>query len=110
MCFLNHINSPNINCQIKYNIFISGRSKYCIVEEKIISYSDEKLSHFLSQQEIYPFKFIHSNNETNKCLFGSLPRYLNPCDKTKSFIDQIKELSNSKTYTWTLKYTSKDKF
>ena len=75
-----------------------------IVKLKLIFYSDSKLY----QQKIYPFKFIHSTNKTNICLFGSLQRYFNAVDKTRSCIDQLKVLANSKTYTWTIKYTSKD--
>ena len=104
ICFFNHENSPNFNCQTKYNVFIGGRSKCCVIEEKLIFYTDEKLS----QQQTFPFKFIHSTNKTNICLFGSLQRYLNAVDKSKSFIDQLKVLSNSKAYTWVLKYTSQD--
>ena len=104
ICSFNYENSPNFKCQTPFNVFLHGRDKCCIIEEKFIFYTDEKLT----QKKIYPIKFIHSTNKTNICLFGSLQRYYNAVDKSKSFIDQLKDLSNSKTYTWTLKYTSID--
>ena len=53
-------------------------------------------------------KFIHSTNKTNICLFGSLQKYGNSVDKSRSFLDQLKILSGAKSFTWTLKYTSID--
>lgn len=104
ICSFNYEKSENFKCQTPYNVFLHGRENCCIIEEKFIFYSDEKLS----EKQIYPIKFIHSTNKTNICLFGSLQRYYSALDKSKSFIDQLKMLSNSKTYTWTLKYTSID--
>ena len=104
ICSFNHKNSPNFKCQTPYNIFLNGRDKCCIIEENFIFYSDEKLK----EKKIMPFKFIHSTNETNICLFGSLQKYSNSIDKSRSFLDQLKTLSGASTYTWTLKYTSSD--
>ena len=104
ICNFNYINSPNFKCRTPYNFFFHGRDKCCIVEENFIFYTDEKLK----GKKNLPFKFIHSTNETNICLFGSLQKYLNSIDKSRSFLDQLKELSGASTYTWTLKYTSFD--
>jgi len=104
ICSFDYEKSPNFKCQTPYNVFILGRDKCCIIEEKFIFYTDDKLS----EKKIYPLKFIHSTNKTNICLFGSLQRYLNAVDKSRSFIDQLKVLSNAKNFTWTLKYTSYD--
>lgn len=104
ICSFNYEKSPNFKCETPYNYFIHGRDKCCIVEEKFVFYKNEKLS----EKEILPFKLIHSTNQTNICLFGSLQRYMNAVDKTKSLIDQLKQLSGSSSYTWTLKYNSDD--
>jgi hypothetical protein len=104
ICSFNYKNSPNFQCQTPYNVFLHGRDKCCVVEEKYIFYKNEKLS----EKEIFPFKLIHSTNQTNICFFGSLQRYTNAVDKSKSLLDQLKILSNAAAYTWTLKYTSDD--
>ena len=104
ICLFNSKKSQNFKCQTPYNVFLVGREKCCLVEENFVFYTDLKLNN----KNVLPFKFIHSTNETNICLFGSLQRYWNSVDKTRSFIDQLKELSNSKAYTWTLKFTSYD--
>ena len=104
ICSFNYKNSPNFKCQTPYNIFLNGRDKCCIVEENFIFYTDEKLK----EKKILPFKFIHSTNETNICLFGSLQKYSNSIDKSRSFLDQLKILSGASSYKWTLKYTSSD--
>ena len=104
ICFFQLSNSPNYKCLSNTNIYVGGRDKGCVTEEKLKFYKNEKLS----EGELLPFKFIHTTNITNICLFGSLQRYLNSVDKTKSFIDQLKVLSGAKTYTWMLKYTSSD--
>lgn len=104
ICAFNYENSPNFKCKTPYNIFLHGRERCCLIEEKFVFYKDLKLS----EKKVLPFNLIHSTNETNICLFGSLQRYWNAVDKTKSLIDQLKLLSDSKTYTWSLKYTSYD--
>jgi hypothetical protein len=105
ICSFNYQNSQNFKCLTPYNIFLIGRDTCCIAEEKIIFYTDESLK----EKKVFPFKFIHSTNETNICLFASLQKHVSSIDKTQSFIDQLKILSGSKAYTWTLKYTSPDK-
>ena len=104
ICSFNSKISPNFKCQTPNNIFLVGRGTCCIVEEKLIFYTDTNLS----EKKIYPFKFIHTTNQTNICFFGSLQKYLNEVDKSKSFMDQMKKLSGAETYTWTLKYTSEN--
>ena len=104
ICSFNYENSRYFKCQTPYNIYLFGRDKCCIVEEKFNFYTDLKLQ----EKKIFPFKFIHTTNQTNICLFGSLQKNVKNNDKSKSFIDQLRELSGSKTYTWTLKYTSYD--
>ena len=105
ICSFNYQNSQNFKCITPYNIFLIGRDTCCIAEEKIIFYTDESLK----EKKVFPFKFIHSTNETNICLFASLQKHVSSIDKTQSFIDQLKILSGSKAYTWALKYTSPDK-
>lgn len=104
ICSFNYKNSQNFQCQTPYNYLLLGRDKCCIVEEKFIFYKNEKLT----EKEILPFKLVHSTNQTNICFFGSLQRYSNAVDKEKSFLDQLKILSEALTYTWTLKYISDD--
>ena len=104
ICSFNYQKSNNFLCQTTYNIFMNGRDKCCIAEEKFIFYTDEKLS----EKKISPYKFIHTTNKTNICFFGSLQRYMAATDKSKSFIDQLKVLSGANTYTWTLRYKTID--
>ena len=104
ICSFNYQNSQNFKCITPFNIFLIGRDTCCIAEEKVIFYSDESLK----EKKVYPFKFIHSTNETNICLFASLQKHMSSIDKTQSFIDQLKVLSGAKAYTWTLKYTSSE--
>ena len=104
ICSFNYENSKNFLCQTAYNIFMNGRDKCCIAEEKFVFYSDEKLT----KKIISPFKFIHTINKTNVCFFGSLQRYMAAIDQSKSFIDQLKILSGAKTYTWSLRYKNID--
>ncbi len=105
VCSFNYQNSQNFKCITPYDIFLIGRETCCIAEEKVIFYTDVSLK----ERKVYPFKFIHSTNETNICLFASLQKHVSSIDKTQSFIDQLKVLSGAKTYTWTLKYTSPNK-
>ena len=104
ICSFNCEDSKNFKCQTSYNIFLKGRDKCCIVEDNFIFYSDENLK----EKKTYKMKFIHSTNKTNICLFGSLQKYVNSVDKSRSFLDQLKILSGAKSFTWTLKYTSID--
>ena len=104
ICSFNYEKSENFVCQTPYNIFLSGRDKCCIAEEKFIFYTDEKLS----SKIISPYKFIHTTNKTNICFFGSLQRYMSAVDKSKCFIEQLKNLSGAKTYTWSLRYKTFD--
>ena len=104
ICSFNYENSKNFKCQTSYNIFLLGRDKCCIVEDNFIFYSDENLK----EKKSLKLKFIHTTNNTNICLFGSLQKYINAVDKSRSFLDQLKILSQAKSYTWTLKYTSFD--
>ena len=104
ICSFNYKNSPNFKCQTPYNIYLHGRDNCCIVEENFIFYTDEKLK----EKKTLPFKFIHSTNENNICLFGSLQKYSNSIDKSRSFLDQLKAISGASTYAWALKYTSSD--
>jgi len=104
ICFFNHKNSPNFKCQTPNDIFLYGREKCCVVEEKLIFYNDEELS----EKQVYPFKFIHSTGQDNICFYSSLQQNIKELDKSKSFIEQLKALTGAKTYTWILKYTSAD--
>ena len=105
ICSFNYQNSQNFKCITPYDIFLIGRDTCCIAEENVILYTDESLK----EKKVFPFKFIHSTNETNICLFASLQKHVSSIDKTQSFIDQLKELSGAKSYTWTLKYISPDR-
>ena len=102
ICDFNLQNSENFKCLTPKNIFFKGRNICCVAEEKLIFYTDENLK----EKAIYPFKFIHSTSENNICLFVSLKQHVSKVYETQSFIEQLKELSGSKAYSWTLKYTN----
>ena len=104
ICYFKYKNSPTFKCQTPYNIFMYERSNCCIAEEQFILYQDQKLT----KKIISPILFIHTTNEENICFFSSLQKNPGEKDVSKSFINQLKKISGSSTYSWTLKYTSQD--
>ena len=55
---------------------------------------------------VHPFKFIHTTDENNICIFASLKQHVSKIYETQSFIEQLKALSGAKSYSWTLKFTN----
>jgi len=102
ICAFDYQNSENFKCLTPKNIFFKGRNICCVAEEKLIFYTNENLS----EKIVYPFKFIHTTDENNICIFASLKQHVSKIYETQSFIEQLKVLSGAKSYSWTLEFTN----
>ena len=77
-------------------------SKVCYAKEKMYFYNDINLK----EKNTYDIEFFHSCNGTNICFFSGLQLTDSLADKKINLLIQLKNLLNSKSYYYTLKYTS----
>ena len=102
ICSFDYKNSSSYNFYDCTRNFHSMDSNNCYAKEKIKLYSDTDLK----ESKFYEIHFIHTTNESGVCFLGNTEISSAVFDKIYNFIYQLKNLTNSKSYTWTLKYTS----
>ena len=107
-----HICSYNYETSYSYtnhSDFIRFHSLYAwTASEKMIFYKDLDCK----QKSTYEFKFLHTWNETHItnhiCLLTGLIDTNSKADQDESLFYQIKDLVNSKKFTWTFYFTGPD--
>lgn len=80
------------------NIFYNWR--YCIASEQMIFYKDLEEK----EKSYYEIKFIHDTNKTNICILTGLIDTQSPKEIKFSLFHQIKDLINSKKFTWSFDF------
>ena len=86
----------------QFNESFYSISKVCHAKEKMVFYNDLNLK----QKNSYDIEFIHSSNESSICFFAALQITLSPADQKVNLFYQLKNLINSNSYSWTLKFNS----
>ena len=77
-------------------------TKICYAKEKIYLYKDFNLKN----KNLYDLEFIHSSNETHICFFAGLQLTDSVYEKKLSLLYELKNLINSNSYSYTLKFIS----
>ena len=104
ICTFNFKNSNSYEFISEFNRSFYSIKNVCYAKEKIFLYKDLNLK----KRELFNIEFIHSSNETHICFFGGLLITNNIADKKVNLIHQLKQLINSNSYSWSLKFTSPD--
>ena len=73
----------------------------CSASEKMIFYKDLENK----QKSIYEFKFLHTSNSTHVCFLSGIIDTNSHVEKPYSLFYQIKNLINSRKYSWSFYYT-----
>ena len=104
ICNFNYHKSNTYELTTEFNHSFYSISNTCYAREKIYFYKDINLK----EKKSYNIEFIHSSNESNICFFSGLQLTESPIDQKINLFYQLKELINSTTYSWTLKFNSQD--
>ena len=104
ICTFNFNNSKSYELTSEFNQTFYSISKVCNAKETIALYNDFNLK----QKKLYNIEFIHSSNETNICFFASVQKTESPAYEKINLLNQLKNLINSNSFSWTLKFTSPD--
>ena len=102
ICSFNYEKSNSYQLISPFDSELYSISKTCHAKEKIYFYNDLNLK----IKNIYDIEFIHSSNETHICFFGGLQLTDSPIEESTNLFYQLKNLINSKTFSWTLKFIS----
>ena len=103
MCSFDFKNSATYNfysCNFSFHTIDNNN---CYAREEFKFYNDINLK----ESKFYVMNFYHTTNETGICFFGST-EILSSIDGNYNFLSELKKLSNSSSYSWTLKYNSTD--
>lgn len=102
ICSFNYEKSNTYQLISPFDSELYSISKTCYAKEKIYIYKDLNLK----TKNIYDIEFIHSSNETHLCFFSGLQLTESSIENDINLFYQLKNLTNSKTFSWTLKFNS----
>ena len=103
-CNFDYHNSDSYELTTNFNYSFHYITNTCYAKEKVFFYSDLNLN----EKKLYEIEFVHSTNETSVCFFSGLLLTDSIAYKKSNFLNQLKHLINSKSYSWALKFDSPD--
>ena len=107
ICNFNYENSNSYTKLSDFNISFYNWLA-CAASEKMVFYKDLETK----QKSIYEFKFLHTSNHTHVCFLSGIVDTNSPSDQNYSFFYQIKNLINSRKFSWSFYFsgTNEGKF
>ena len=102
ICNFNYQNSNSYKYTTEFNKSFHYMTNICYAKERIYLYDDFDLK----KKKLYDLEFIHSSNETHICFFAGLQLTEAIYEKKLSLLYQLKNLIDSNSYSWVLKFTS----